>query len=134
VQQIAAEAEKFAAAAGARVVVLYGGVAKGDQVREAKQGADIVIATPGRLLDLAAGAPERGLPPAITMENVGYLVLDEADRMLDMGFEPDIRKIAEQCKASGKAEEALAGSKRQTLFFLSDLAEGRAEDCKIPYK
>jgi len=123
VQQIATEAEKFAKAAGARVVVLYGGVPKGDQVREVKQGADIVIATPGRLLDLAAGAPERGLPSAVSMENVSYLVLDEADRMLDMGFEPDIRKIAEQCKPSGKPEEgggasgALAGSKRQTLFF-----------------
>merc|ERR1712151_465084 len=71
----------------------------------------------------AAGAPEKGIGPAITMEDVSYLVLDEADRMLDMGFEPDIRKIAEQCKPSGKPEEGggatgpLAGSKRQTLFF-----------------
>lgn len=123
VQQIAAEAEKFAKAAGARVVVLYGGVPKGDQVRELKQGADIVIATPGRLMDLAKGVPDRGIPSTITMENVSYFVLDEADRMLDMGFEPDIRKIAQQCKPSGRAEEGggasgpLAGSKRQTLFF-----------------
>merc|ERR1719162_2868001 len=86
-------------------------------------GADIVIATPGRLLDLAAGCPERGLPSPITLENVSYLVLDEADRMLDMGFEPDIRNIAGQCKQSGRPEEGggapapLGGSKRQTLFF-----------------
>lgn len=123
VQQIAGEAEKFASVVRARVVVLYGGVSKGEQVREAQQGADIVIATPGRLLDLAAGQPERGLEPTVTMENVSYLVLDEADKMLDMGFEPDIRKIAEQCKPSGKPEEGfgasgtLAGTKRQTLFF-----------------
>jgi len=123
VQQIAAEAEKFAHVVKARVVTLFGGVPKGDQVREAKRGADIVIATPGRLLDLAAGAPEWGLPPAITLEDVSYLVLDEADRMLDMGFEPDIRKITESCKPSGKPEEGggapgpQGGSKRQTLFF-----------------
>jgi len=123
VQQIAIEADKFACAVCARVVVMYGGVPKGDQVREAKQGADIVIATPGRLLDLSDGAIERGMPPAVSLENVNYLVLDEADRMLDMGFEPDIRKIAEKCKPSGKSEEGggatgpLAGTKRQTLFF-----------------
>lgn len=122
-QQIAVEADKFARAAGARVVVLYGGAPKGDQVRELKAGADIVIATPGRLLDLGVGATERGYTPAITLSNVSYLVLDEADRMLDMGFEPDIRKICDNCKPSGKAEEAfcasgpLAATKRQTLFF-----------------
>jgi len=122
-QQIAVEADKFARAAGARVVVLYGGAPKGDQVRELKAGADIVIATPGRLLDLGVGATERGYTPAITLANVSYLVLDEADRMLDMGFEPDIRKICENCKPSGKPEEGfgasgpLAGTKRQTLFF-----------------
>lgn len=130
VQQIAVEADKFARAAGARVVVLYGGVPKGEQVREAMTGADIIIATPGRLLDLSDGARERGFAPAVTMENVSYLVLDEADRMLDMGFEPDIRKIVDQCKPSGKAEEGggasgpLAGTKRQTLFFTATWPKG----------
>jgi len=84
---------------------------------------DICISTPGRLMDLAGGDPSRGLKPALTLQKVTYLVLDEADRMLDMGFEPDIRKITEQCKPSGKAEEGggapgpLGGTKRQTLFF-----------------
>jgi ATP-dependent RNA helicase DDX5/DBP2 len=123
VQQIAGEADKFASSVGARVVVMFGGVPKGDQVREAKAGADIVIATPGRLLDLAAGVPEKGISSSITLDKVNYLVLDEADRMLDMGFEPDIRKIVEQCKPSGNPDEgggatgSRAGTKRQTLFF-----------------
>lgn len=121
--QIAGEAEKFAPAVRARVVSLYGGTAKGPQIGELKKGADIVIATPGRLNDFCAGDPNRGFSPSISLESVTYLVLDEADRMLDMGFEPDIRKIVARCPETGAPEEgggaggSRGGSKRQTLFF-----------------
>jgi ATP-dependent RNA helicase DBP3 len=68
-----------------KCVCVYGGVAKEQQRRDLK-GAGVVIATPGRLLDLI----EEG---ACNIEHVDYMVLDEADRMLDMGFEKDVRKI-----------------------------------------
>merc|ERR1711871_262198 len=102
-------------------VALYGGVPKGDQVRELQQGADIVISTPGRLLDFSVGKPEKGQGPLISVKCVSFLVLDEADRMLDMGFEPDIRKIIAECPKSGSPEDVLRLARsdpvRQTLFF-----------------
>ncbi|CAE8588676.1 unnamed protein product [Polarella glacialis] len=122
-QQIAAEAEKFAVVAGARIVSIYGGVPKGDQIRQLCSGVDVLIATPGRLFDFSDGNPERSPGMSISLAAVSYLVLDEADRMLDMGFEKDIRAIVEQCPATGKPEEGggafgpLAGTARQTLFF-----------------
>eukprot|EP00811_Abedinium_folium_P021528 NODE_3066_length_2098_cov_8.953323.p1 GENE.NODE_3066_length_2098_cov_8.953323~~NODE_3066_length_2098_cov_8.953323.p1 ORF type:complete len:573 (+),score=119.23 NODE_3066_length_2098_cov_8.953323:191-1909(+) len=122
-QQIASEANKFAPVVSARVVSVYGGVPKHEQVYELMEGADVLIACPGRLNDLCEGVPSRGLAPVVTLDSVYYLVLDEADRMLDMGFETDIRKVVEQCPNSGKPEEGggargpLAGTQRQTLFF-----------------
>eukprot|EP00884_Botryococcus_braunii_P004621 jgi/Botrbrau1/1415/Bobra.0063s0111.1 len=65
----------------------YGGVPKKEQARALKRGVDIVVATPGRLQDLVQEGSCR-------LDGVTYLVLDEADRMLDLGFEPDIRAIA----------------------------------------
>jgi len=119
--QIASEAEKFAPAVWARVVTLYGGTPKGIQVGECRKGADVVIATPGRLIDLSSGSPGRGLASPISLAAVRYLVLDEADQMLDMGFEPDIRKIVDKCPKGGQegggAGGAQALSRRQTLFF-----------------
>ena len=73
-----------------KVTVVYGGVGYGRQTDEIKAGTDIVVATPGRLLDHL----EHG---AIHLDKVAYLVLDEADRMLDMGFLPDVRRLVEQC-------------------------------------
>ncbi|XP_065891815.1 probable ATP-dependent RNA helicase DDX53 isoform X2 [Dysidea avara] len=67
-------------------VCIYGGGDRGGQIRTVKKGVDIVIATPGRLNDLL-------MNDIIQMKSVTYLVLDEADRMLDMGFEPQIMKI-----------------------------------------
>jgi len=120
-QQIAGEAEKFAHVSNLKVVAVYGGVPKGDQCRALERGADIVIATPGRLLDFMAGKPEKNQGPLVSMKNVAYLVLDEADRMLDMGFEPEIRKIVAECPKSGRPEDhispGLDASVRQTLFF-----------------
>jgi ATP-dependent RNA helicase RhlE len=72
------------------VMVMYGGVGYGQQMDALKRGVDVVIATPGRLLDhLGRGT--------LRLDQVKYLVLDEADRMLDMGFLPDVRRIVDKC-------------------------------------
>lgn len=89
--QIQKECSKFGASSGLRNTCLYGGVPKGPQIRDLKQGAEIVIATPGRLIDL--------LDMGVTnLRRVTYLCLDEADRMLDMGFEDQVRKICGQIR------------------------------------
>ncbi len=82
-----------------RNTVIFGGVKQGSQTAQIRQGIDILVATPGRLLDLIG----QGF---ITLKNIEYFVLDEADQMLDMGFIHDIKKII-----------ALLPSKRQSLFF-----------------
>ena len=73
-----------------RTIAVYGGAAFGPQARELKRGVDILVATPGRLLDHL----ERG---TVRFDSVTNLVLDEADRMLDMGFLPDVKRILEKC-------------------------------------
>ena len=73
-----------------KVTVVYGGVGYGKQTDELRAGADIVAATPGRLLDHL----EQG---TLKLDKVEFLVLDEADRMLDMGFLPDVRRLVEKC-------------------------------------
>ncbi|PTX91985.1 RNA helicase [Verrucomicrobia bacterium LW23] len=78
---------------------IYGGVKYGRQTSLLKRGVDIVVATPGRLLDHM----EQG---NLSLDKIEYLVLDEADRMLDMGFMPDVRRIIEACPKA-----------RQTLLF-----------------
>eukprot|EP01025_Chloroclados_australasicus_P055787 TRINITY_DN6848_c0_g1_i1.p1 TRINITY_DN6848_c0_g1~~TRINITY_DN6848_c0_g1_i1.p1 ORF type:complete len:647 (+),score=83.82 TRINITY_DN6848_c0_g1_i1:187-1941(+) len=89
--QIQQECDKFGASSGIKNTCVYGGAGKGPQIRELKRGIEIVIATPGRLIDF--------LDERITnLRRVTYLVLDEADRMLDMGFEPQIRKILGQIR------------------------------------
>lgn len=94
-----------------------GGVPMGRQVRSVMQGVEVMVATPGRLLDMVQGN-------ALKLAQVEFLVLDEADRMLDMGFINDIRKIV-----------AKLPIKRQTLFFsatmpkdIADLAEQMLRD------
>lgn len=74
-----------------RNTCIFGGSPKGPQIRDLERGVEIVIATPGRLIDFL----ERGIT---NLKRCTYLVLDEADRMLDMGFEPQIRKIIEQIR------------------------------------
>lgn len=86
-------------ACGFRSLCVYGGVPKGPQVSALKQGVEIVAGTPGRLEDLINDGVCR-------MEDVSYLVLDEADRMLDLGFEPHIRAICSKVRGD-----------RQTLMF-----------------
>ncbi len=102
VSQIADEMYPIAHARALRVSTVYGGVGLQRQMREA-QRSHILVATPGRLEDLL----ERR---AFTLEDVRLLVLDEADRMLDMGFRPAVDRIVRQCP-----------SERQTLFFSATL-------------
>ncbi|PHT88021.1 ATP-dependent RNA helicase dbp2 [Capsicum annuum] len=87
--QIQEEAVKFGSRANIRSTCIYGGAPKGPQIRDLKRGVEIVIATPGRLIDMLEAQHTN-------LKRVTYLVLDEADRMLDMGFEPQIRKIISQ--------------------------------------
>ncbi|KAF7168333.1 hypothetical protein CNMCM5623_001341 [Aspergillus felis] len=89
--QIQTEISKFGKSSRIRNTCVYGGVPKGPQIRDLSRGVEVCIATPGRLIDmLEAGRTN--------LRRVTYLVLDEADRMLDMGFEPQIRKIISQIR------------------------------------
>lgn len=89
--QIQAECAKFGASSRIKSTCLYGGVSKGPQIRDLQRGVEICIATPGRLIDLLSMGKTN-------LKRVTYLVMDEADRMLDMGFEPQIRKIVDQIR------------------------------------
>ncbi|MFN4040577.1 MAG: DEAD/DEAH box helicase [Brevundimonas sp.] len=97
--QVAESFAKYAKGTKLNWVLLIGGVSMGDQVAALNKGVDVLIATPGRLIDLF----ERG---KMMLNGVEIMVVDEADRMLDMGFIPDIEKIFK-----------LTPPKRQTLFF-----------------
>jgi ATP-dependent RNA helicase RhlE len=101
--QIVDELETLVAARNLRIAAVYGGVGFGPQIKAAKR-ADILVATPGRLEDLI----ERG---AVALGRVRVLVLDEADRMLDMGFRPAVDRIVDRTPGD-----------RQTLFFSATLA------------
>jgi ATP-dependent RNA helicase RhlE len=97
--------------------VIFGGVSEKPQIAELRRGVDILVATPGRLLDLMG----RGI---VRLDDVELFVLDEADRMLDMGFLPDVRRISKALPA-----------KRQTMLFsatmppeIRRLAEGLLHD------
>jgi ATP-dependent RNA helicase RhlE len=95
-----------------RTVVLYGGTGYGRQDQALRQGADIVVATPGRLLDQL----QRRM---LRLDQIEMLVLDEADRMLDMGFLPDVRKIVERCPRA-----------RQTMLFSATIPPEIEQLCK----
>ncbi|KAF6155250.1 hypothetical protein GIB67_019776 [Kingdonia uniflora] len=101
--QIHEEAKKFSYQTGVKVVVAYGGAPINQQLRELERGVDILVATPGRLVDLLERA-------RVSLQMIRYLALDEADRMLDMGFEPQIRKIVEQMDMPPPGQ-------RQTMLF-----------------
>ncbi len=94
---------------GLRRAVIYGGVGQGPQVKAIARGLDILVATPGRLLDLIGQRHLR-------LERTEVLVLDEADRMLDMGFVRDVRKIVQ-----------LLPRKRQSLLFSATMPKDIAE-------
>ena len=98
-QQISRTCMQISRKTGHFVTTVYGGTPYGPQIRELRGGTDVLIATPGRLNDLM----DRGV---VDLSETKVLVLDEADRMLDMGFLPDVTKIVEHTPA-----------KRQTLLF-----------------
>ncbi|KAM0234424.1 hypothetical protein ACHAPO_006309 [Fusarium lateritium] len=89
--QIQEEMKKFGRSSRIRNTCVYGGVPKGPQIRDLSRGVEVCIATPGRLIDMLEAGKTN-------LRRVTYLVLDEADRMLDMGFEPQIRKIIGQIR------------------------------------
>ncbi len=97
--QIGASFATYGRHTGLRQTVIYGGVGQNPQARAIRDGVDIIVATPGRLMDLMS----QGL---VTLAGIEMLVVDEADRMLDMGFIRDIRKIVSKLSA-----------KRQTMLF-----------------
>lgn len=94
---------------GIKNTVIFGGVKQGNQTDALRKGVDVLVATPGRLLDLM----DQGF---IRLNNIEYFVLDEADRMLDMGFIHDIRKIISKLPA-----------KRQSLFFSATMPQNIVE-------
>ena len=89
--QIQQEISKFGRSSRIRNTCVYGGVPRGPQIRDLSRGVEVCIATPGRLIDMLESGKTN-------LRRVTYLVLDEADRMLDMGFEPQIRKIISQIR------------------------------------
>lgn len=99
--QIAEVVDEVGKHAGIASATVYGGASKWDQIKQIKQGVQILVATVGRLLDLAQNSPND-----LSLAHVTMLILDEADRMLDMGFEPEIRKVVAMLKPD-----------RQTLMF-----------------
>ncbi|KAM9509661.1 putative ATP-dependent RNA helicase DDX4 isoform 6-T6 [Guaruba guarouba] len=109
INQIFLEARKFVYGTCIRPVVIYGGTQTGHSIRQVVQGCNILCATPGRLLDIIARQK-------IALHHVKYLVLDEADRMLDMGFGVDMKKLVSHPTMPPK-------EKRQTLMFSATFPE-----------
>lgn len=104
-QQVAREISQLGRHRGAQVAALYGGVGYGDQERSLRRGAHVIVGTPGRLLDLVARR-------TLDLGSVRVLVLDEADRLLDLGFAPDLARIAAEIPAG-----------RQTALFSATLTD-----------
>ena len=103
--QVVEQFEKYGKHTGLRVIAVYGGVGYDKQRKALQQGVDVVVATPGRLLDFMQDG-------TADMSSLEVLVLDEVDRMLDMGFLPDVRRIIERTPKS-----------RQTLFFSATMPQ-----------
>ena len=100
--QITKEAKKFARFMDLNVVCVYGGTGISEQIAELKRGAEIIVCTPGRMIDMLAANNGN----VTNLKRVTYLVLDEADRMFDMGFEPQVMLIVDNIRPD-----------RQTVLF-----------------
>ena len=103
--QIHTELEKFAKNTSLRSTVIFGGVGQNPQVRQLQKGVDVLVATPGRLLDLVGQG-------YVDLSMICVLVLDEADRLLDMGFIRDVKRIVQQTPKS-----------RQSLLFSATMSK-----------
>nr|GMD46778.1 DEAD-box ATP-dependent RNA helicase 42 [Ipomoea batatas] len=102
VQQIHSDIRKFAKVMGLSCVPVYGGSGVAQQISELKRGAEIVVCTPGRMIDILCTSGGK----ITNLRRVTYLVMDEADRMFDMGFEPQITRIVQNTRPD-----------RQTVLF-----------------
>lgn len=102
VHQIHSDVRRFAKPLGFASVAVYGGSGVASQISELKRGAEIVVCTPGRMIDVLATSNGK----ITNLRRVTFLVLDEADRMFDMGFEPQIAKIIQNTRPD-----------RQTVLF-----------------
>lgn len=100
--QIFNETRKFARVLGLRVAAIYGGASVAEQIADLKRGAEIIVCTPGRMIDLMTMNAGR----LISLHRVTYVVLDEADRMFDMGFGPQIEEVVKNIRPD-----------RQTVMF-----------------
>ncbi|XP_011609658.1 probable ATP-dependent RNA helicase DDX46 [Takifugu rubripes] len=100
--QITKECKKFSKPLGLRVVCVYGGTGISEQIAELKRGAEIIVCTPGRMIDMLGANSGR----VTNLRRVTYMVLDEADRMFDMGFEPQVMRIVDSVRPD-----------RQTVMF-----------------
>lgn len=103
--QVEEEAEKLGKYTGLTMASFYGGVGYEKQIEKLQKGVDIIIGTPGRIIDLNTSKK-------MNLSKVGYLAIDEADRMFDMGFYPDLRKIVKHLPDS---------TDRQTMLFSATL-------------
>ncbi|XP_054741655.1 probable ATP-dependent RNA helicase DDX23 [Anastrepha obliqua] len=112
-QQIEEETIKFGQPLGIRTVVVVGGLSREEQGFRLRLGCEIVIATPGRLIDVLENR-------YLVLSQCTYIVLDEADRMIDMGFEPDVQKILEYMPVTNlkpDSEEAEDANKLMENFY-----------------
>ncbi|XP_061558980.1 probable ATP-dependent RNA helicase DDX46 isoform X2 [Phycodurus eques] len=100
--QITKECKKFSKSLGLRVVCVYGGTGISEQIAELKRGAEIIVCTPGRMIDMLGANSGR----VTNLRRATYVVLDEADRMFDMGFEPQVMRIVDNVRPD-----------RQTVMF-----------------
>uniref|UniRef100_A0A0V0G3V5 Probable ATP-dependent RNA helicase DDX46 n=1 Tax=Triatoma dimidiata TaxID=72491 RepID=A0A0V0G3V5_TRIDM len=100
--QIGKESRKFTKSLSLRTVCVYGGTGISEQIAELKRGAEIIVCTPGRMIDMLAANSGR----VTNLRRVTYIVLDEADRMFDMGFEPQVMRIIDNVRPD-----------RQTVMF-----------------
>lgn len=147
--QIHRECKPYLKALNLRGVCAYGGAPIKDQIAELKRGAEVVVCTPGRLIDLLAANQGR----VTNLRRVTYVVLDEADRMFDMGFEPQIQRVLGNVrpdrqtvlfsatfpkkmeslarKALNKPIEILVGGRSVVAAEITQIVEVRSEDTKF---
>ena len=147
--QIYLDAKKFTKATDLRCVCVYGGAGVAGQLSELKRGAEIVVCTPGRMIDVLTTSNGK----ITNLRRVTYIVLDEADRMLDLGFEPQISKILQNVRPNrqtvmfsatfpknienlakkilNKPVEIVVGQRGKTAGNIEQIVEVRSEETKF---